>query len=210
MEKQDLTNDDVTRLELKTKLLKQIELLDDQQALFPSSYESIDELVQFLEKITPIPQPLKPDSLSYLVGEWDLVYASRGTVVTRQVASISNWGEFIKIERVWQKLAIDSNNRIAASNAATLNLSLLGKWQIQANGIWSWKVPEQVAEVSFSSFSIQAKQPFSWSSWSFPELTNPVLEWMRSQAIWMTSYLDSDIRVGRGATGNLFVFRRIC
>ena len=210
MKQQDLTNDDQTRLELKTKLLQQIESLDDQQAIFPSSNESIDELVQCLEKITPIPQPLQPNYLSYLVGEWQLVYASRGTVVTRKVASISNWGEYIKIERVWQELAIDSNNKLVAVNAAILDFPLFGKWQIQANGIWSWDVPEQVAKVSFNSFSIQAKQPLGWSSWSLPELTIPVLKWMRSEAIWITSYLDSEIRVGKGATGNLFIFRRIC
>lgn len=210
MEKRDLTNDDKTRLELKTKLLQQIESLDAQQALFPSSHESIDELVQSLEKINPIPHLLQPDYLPNLVGEWQLIYASRGTVVTRQVASISNWGEFIKIERVWQELAIDSNNKIVAVNAAILDLPVFGKWQIQANGIWDFDVPGQVAKVSFSSFSIQAKQPFGGSSWRLPELTIPVLEWMRSEAIWITSYLDSEIRVGRGATGNLFVFRRIC
>ncbi len=208
MKQQDLTNDGQTRLELKTKLLQQIESLDDQKALFPSSNESIDELVQCLEKINPIPQPLQPDYLSNLVGEWQLVYASRGTVVTRQVASISNWGEYIKIERVWQELALDSNNKLVAVNAAILDFPLFGKWQIQANGIWSWDVPKQTAKVSFNSFSIQAKQPLGWSSWSLPELTIPVLKWMRSEAIWITSYLDSEIRVGKGATGNLFIFRR--
>ncbi|MFE1746297.1 PAP/fibrillin family protein [Coleofasciculus sp. H7-2] len=31
---------------------------------------------------------------------------------------------------------------------------------------------------------------------------------LRNEAEWTTSYLDEEIRVGRGATGNLFVFSR--
>lgn len=210
MNQPDLKNNEPTRHALITQLQQKIEALNSQQALFPQPNQSIDEIVQSLEKITPISQPLQPDCLPYLVGEWDLIYASQGTVVTRRVASIPNWGEAVKIERVWQELVIDSNHKIVASNAAILDIPLLGTWQLQANGIWSWDVSEQVAQVSFSSFSIQAKQPFGFPDWNLPGLTIPVLEWMRSQAVWITSYLDSDIRVGRGATGNLFVFRRIC
>ncbi|MBD1929436.1 hypothetical protein H6F74_24795 [Trichocoleus sp. FACHB-90] len=43
---------------------------------------------------------------------------------------------------------------------------------------------------------------------SFPELKIPVLEFLQNEAEWTTSYLDQEIRVGRGGTGNLFVFRR--
>jgi hypothetical protein len=41
-----------------------------------------------------------------------------------------------------------------------------------------------------------------------PQITVPVLEFLRQEALWITSYLDEDLRFGRGATGNLFVFRR--
>lgn len=193
---------------LKTQLLQQIAALDPQQALFPSPNESINQIVQQLENSNPIPQPLQPDYLPHLAGEWQLIYASRGTVVTRRVASIPNWAEAIKIDRVWQTLAAEDYNKIAAVNAAIIDLPWFGKWQLQANGIWVWDTPEQLAKVSFSSFSVQAKQPFGWSNWNWPQLTIPVLEWLRSEAVWITSYLDQEIRVGRGATGNLFVFRR--
>lgn len=205
MEKLNLTNDNIT---LRTQLLQEIEVLDPQQAIFPSVNESINQIVQQLENINPIPQPLQPDYLPYLIGEWQLIYASRGTVVTRRVASIPNWGEAIKIERVWQELVAKDRNKIAAVNAAIIDLPWFGKWQLQANGMWVWDTPEQLAKVSFSSFSVQAKQPFGWSNWSWPQLTIPVLEWLRSEAVWITSYLDQEIRFGRGATGNLFVFRR--
>jgi len=208
MKKTKLINDNTNRLSLRIQLLQQIEALDPQQAIFPSPNESIDRIVQQLENINPLTQPLNPDYLPYLIGEWQLIYASRGTVVTRRVASIPQWGTVIKIERVWQTLVVENNHKIAAVNAAILDLSWLGKWQLQANGIWVWDTPEQIAKVSFNSFSVQAKQLFGWSNWSWPELQIPVLEWLRSEAVWITSYLDEEIRVGRGATGNLFVFRR--
>ncbi|OKH40028.1 PAP fibrillin [[Phormidium ambiguum] IAM M-71] len=208
MKKPELINDNTTRLSLRIELLQQIEALDPQQAIFPTSNESIDQIVQQLENINPITQPLTPDYLPYLIDEWQLIYASRGTVVTRRVASTPQWGAVIKIERVWQTLVVENNDKIAAINAAILDLSWLGKWQLQANGIWAWDTPEQLAKVSFSSFSVQAKQLFGWSNWSWSELRIPVLEWLRSEAVWITSYLDEEIRVGRGATGNLFVFRR--
>jgi len=137
------------------------------------------------------------------------VYASGGTIVTRQIESIPDFLGVIKIKRVWQTLASDSNTRkISASNSAQLELPTLGEWQLQANGHWKWGTDEKTATVSFNSFSIQATKPFGLSNWSFPELKIPVLEFLQKEALWITSYLDQEIRVGRGATNNLFVFRR--
>lgn len=44
--------------------------------------------------------------------------------------------------------------------------------------------------------------------WSLPALTIPVWEYLRNEALWITSYLDEKMRIGRGVTGNLFVFER--
>ena len=41
------------------------------------------------------------------------------------------------------------------------------------------------------------------------ELKIPVLEFLRNEALWITLYLDQDIRLGCGTTDNVFVFRRI-
>ncbi|MBD1928353.1 PAP fibrillin [Trichocoleus sp. FACHB-90] len=203
-----MVGDDTTRFALKAELLQRVEALGLQQALFPSDGEPIDAIVQQLESINPIPQPLHPDHLPSLLGNWQLVYASRGTVVTRQLASIPDFGGGINIKRVWQRLVADGTGKISASNGAFLDLPLLGEWQLQADGVWTWGADEKMAKVSFDSFSIQATKLFGMESWSFPELTIPVLEFLRNQAEWTTSYLDEEIRVGRGATGNLFVFRR--
>ncbi|MBD1901302.1 PAP fibrillin [Coleofasciculus sp. FACHB-125] len=203
-----MVGDDATRFALKTELLQRVEALGLQQALFPSDGEPIDEIVQQLESINPIPQPLHPNHLPTLLGNWQLVYASKGTVVTRQIASIPDFGGTINIKRVWQRLVAGGTRKISTCNGAFLDLPLLGEWRLQADGVWTWGADEQTAKVTFDSFSMQATKLFGMESWSFPELKIPVLEFFRNQAEWTTSYLDEEIRVGRGATGNLFVFRR--
>jgi len=76
---------------LKTQLLAEIEALG-QQALFPSKESIIDEIVRQLESINPISSPLHPHYVPQLLGDWQLVYASNGTVVTRQFSfSHNNW-----------------------------------------------------------------------------------------------------------------------
>lgn len=202
-----MVGDDATRATLKTELLQRLEALG-QQALFPSEQEPIDKIVQQLEGINPIERPLNVYHLPSLLGNWQLVYASRGTVVTRSFASLPNiWGE-INIKRVWQRLVAGDTGKISACNGAIVDLPLLGEWQLQADGVWTWGADEQGAKVSFNSFSLQAINPFGLSGWSFPQLKIPVVEFLRNEALWITSYLDREIRVGRGATGNLFVFRR--
>ena len=206
-----MAEDNAAIFALKTELLLRIEKLGLQQSLFPTSDELIDQLVQQLECISPIPQPFQRNYLPCLLGNWQLVYASSGTIVTRQIALIPDFLGVIKIKRVWQTLASNSDTRkISASNSAQLELPILGEWQLQANGHWKWGTgtDERTATVSFNSFSIQGTKPFALSNWSFPELKIPVLEFLQKEALWITSYLDEEIRVGRGATNNLFVFRR--
>ncbi len=203
-----MVGDEATRSALKTELLQRVEALGLQQSLFPSEGEPINEIVQQLEGINPIPRPLSANHLPSLLGNWQLVYASRGTVVTRSFASLPDFLGGIKIKRVWQSLVAGSTGKISASNGAFLDLPLLGEWQLRADGAWTWGANEQEASVSFGTFSLQATKPFGLLGWSFPELKIPVLEFLRNEALWITSYLDHDLRVGRGATGNLFVFRR--
>jgi len=206
---QDILGNDATRASLKTALLQQIVTLGQQRSLLPSSpVEPIDAMAQQLETLNPIPDPLNPRYFSTLLGSWQLIYASRGTVVTRTLRSIPNFSDSIKIKRVWQSLVADRNEQIFANNYADLNLPLLGEWRIQADGIWKPDKDYRVANVSFDAFSVQATQLFGLANWSFPQLKIPVLEFLRHEAVWMTSYLDEEIRIGRGITGNLFVFRR--
>lgn len=203
-----MVRDDAARFALKTEFFRRVETLGPQQALFPSKGGAIDEIVQQMEDINPIPCPLQPNHLSSLLGVWRLVYASQGTIVTRQLASVPNFWEVIKIKHVWQTLTVGIGKEIAVENGAVLDFSLLGEWQLSAEGVWTWGANEQVAKVTFNAFSFQATRPFGQGGWSLPELKIPVLEFLRNEALWTTSYLDREIRIGRGATGNLFVFCR--
>ena len=89
-----------------------------------------------------------------------------------------------------------------------IELFLLGEYQLGAEGIWKPKPDERTATVTFDVFSLQAMKFLSQSDWTLPELQIPVLDVLKNEAIWITSHLDEDTRIGRGATGNLFVFRR--
>lgn len=75
--------DATTRRELKSELLQQVEALGLQQAIFPSPEDKIDNIVIELENINPTPRPLSSLNQPTLQGDWQLIYASKGTVVTR-------------------------------------------------------------------------------------------------------------------------------
>ena len=197
-----------TNLELKTKLFSQIEILGKEQSLLPFSNTSIDETIKNLEKTNPISQPLKFDHLSSLVGEWQLAYASNGTVITRPIAEITKvLGSGIKVKKIWQSI-YNFDGEIMANNQASIELSLLGEYQLSAEGIWRSQPDKQTATVTFNLFSLQATKFFGQPNWTLPELQIPIWDFFRNEASWMTSYVDEDTRIGRGGTGNLFVFRR--
>lgn len=194
--------------ELKTKLLSQIEVLGKEQSLLPFSTPHIDETIRELEDVNPILRSLSPEHLTTLAGEWQLIYASNGTVVTRPLADITNiFGSGIKVKKIWQSIN-NFNREIIASNQALIEFYLLGEYYLSAEGTWQPQPDEKTAIATFDLFSLQATKFVSQPDWTLPELQIPVLEFMRNQAIWITSYLDEDTRIGRGATGNLFVFHR--
>jgi len=201
-----MTEHNTARFTLKTELRQRVTALG-KQALFPSTEESIDRIIQQLEGINPIPHPMNADHQHFLLGNWQLIYASGGTVVTRTLEVLPDWTTGINIKRVWQKLDASASTTISAINGALLELPLLGEWQLQAKGLWTRDADEQVARVRFGAFSLQATHPFGLSSW-IPKLRISVLEFLQNEALWTTSYLDQEIRIGRGVTGNLFVFER--
>jgi hypothetical protein len=198
------------REKLKQDLLNRTTTLG-QQALLPTEKSELDAIVQQLEALNPTPFPLAPANRSLLLGDWKLFYASNGTVITRRLPG------GITMNAIWQTLsaaeeagfsAPQNFEGIAATNGAALELPLLGKVQLQAQGHWRWQGDTQRATVAFDTFSLQATGLFQQADWQLPALHIPVLEGLRREATWQTSYLDLDLRIGRGATGNLFVFAR--
>lgn len=194
---------------LKSQLLSLIDSLEKEQSLFPFSEASIDETILQIEKFNPTLRPLSFENLSSLFGEWLLLYASNGTVVTRGVHSIADSAKnIVKIKKIWQSLAMNESGNIVADNNALIDFPILGESKLSAEGIWQPDLNEQNAQVTFKAFSIQTMKFLGQSGWSLPELKIPVFDSLRNSALWITSYLDDDLRIGRGATGNVFVFRR--
>ena len=196
---------DTNRQSLKAELMQRVEALSSEQAIFPQAEPNIDKIIQTLEEINPTPEPLNLDNQALISGNWQLIYASNGTVVTRQVATIPDWTG-IKIKQVYQNLTANDTG-ITTSNCAEIELPLLGEWEIQASGMWKCEEDQKTALVSFDEFALQATKLFNLP-FHLPELKIPVMEALRNEAIWITSYLDEEIRVGRGKTGNLFLFEK--
>ena len=194
--------------DLKTELFRQIEILGKERSLLPFSEASIDETIKQLESVNPILQPLLPDRFPDLIGDWQLIYASNGTVVTRPIAELTNFlGSGIEVKKIWQSLLI-KDGKIMADNQALIELLLLGEYKLSAEGVWQPESDKQAATVTFDAFKVQSTKFLGQPNWTLPELKIPVLDFLKNEALWITSYLDRDIRIGRGATGNLFVFRR--
>ncbi|WP_179228308.1 PAP/fibrillin family protein [Leptolyngbya ohadii] len=126
-----------TRETLKQTLLNQVNILG-QEALLPAQRSELDEIVQELERLNPTPAPLASENRSLLLGDWQLIYASNGTIVTRRLPG------GITINAIWQTLNqfMEDSNRgsnqgaIAATNGMEIALPLIGTVQMQANGIW--------------------------------------------------------------------------
>jgi hypothetical protein len=196
------------RAQLKTQLLQQIDALEPEDAILPAEHPAIDQMICELETLTPIVQPLRAEHWPLLLGSWALVYASRGTVVTRRMSR--QWPMPVGIRRVWQRLTgLEENGAaIATENGAVLWLPFFGELTATTQGIWQPYDEGESARVSFGAFTVQATRLLGIAGLNLPQVTVPVLEFLRQEALWITSYLDEDLRFGRGATGNLFVFRR--
>ncbi|MBE9158347.1 PAP fibrillin [Nodosilinea sp. LEGE 06152] len=210
------------RAQLKTQLLQQIDALEPEAAILPAEHPAIDQIICELEALNPIDQPLRQEHWPMLLGSWALVYASRGTVVTRRISR--QFPVPVGIQRVWQRLTgpegqgnllkdrgaskTQGLGAIATENGAVLSLPFLGELTATAQGIWQPYEEGESARVSFGAFSVQATRLLGITGLNLPQITLPVLEFLRQEALWITSYLDEDLRFGRGATGNLFVFRR--
>ncbi|HIK44923.1 MAG TPA: PAP fibrillin [Leptolyngbyaceae cyanobacterium M65_K2018_010] len=193
---------------LKTQLLQRLQGLGWEQALLASAQPEIDEIIHRLEALNPIPHPLEESHWPALLGTWELLYASQGTVLTRQLGNLRPLP--IQIKRIWQRLtrSVQASPPIATENGAVLSLPLVGEITAIAQGTWQPYEEGESANVSFGSFTLQSTRIFGIAGLHLPPVTVPVLDVLRREALWITSYLDEDLRFGRGATGNVFVFCR--
>lgn len=150
-------------------------------ALFPgdeAGRAGIDAAIAALEAATPTPAPLRSP---LLLGEWQLVYASSGTYVTRTAAAQALLAASalpgVGVGDIRQALQLppaddagssgeasssgsgsgsgDSpRRRLRTSNAAMLGLGPLGDWEVVINGDWRIE-SDTLARVVFDGFSLQ-------------------------------------------------------
>lgn len=177
-----------------------------------------------MQRLNPEPTPLRqqqeptvPQASPSLLGEWELIYASNGTVVTRsapaRVLLSASQLPGVGISDITQRLAARDGAVVGASNSATFGLGPFGSWRLGIEGVWR-DGPQgdgRAVKVLFDTFSIK---PVSFLGLPLPEWLPPLTLSTgdrgpsRAGADWETTFCDGEHRIGRGRTGNLFLFRR--
>lgn len=190
--------------ELKTKLIKKTNLLGKEMSLLPYEDKATDDLILELEENNPNELPFQADSLHLLLGKWKLIYAPKGTIVTTQFKSFPK----VKIEDITQTLSSSTkNNQILIENRGIFNLPWLGNWDLTATGTWDYEPNTQVGLIKFDNFIFSGSNILGMSNCKIKSLEMPI-SFISPEAKWITSYLDDELRIGRGTTGNLFVFAK--
>eukprot|EP00884_Botryococcus_braunii_P009827 jgi/Botrbrau1/18846/Bobra.177_2s0008.2 len=195
----------VTIPKLKEDVRSTLKSLEGNAALLPG-----DEPLEEAQKgLSPARSP--STWLQDLSGEWQLVYASNGTVVTRTAAaqlfdrlsSLPGVGLYDIVQRL-----ILSDGVLEADNSAEFGVGLLGVWRISISGTWTPDQQDpQSVQVTFTTSALQLSGFFGFRvpGAGLPKLSIPVPS---ASAPWKTTYLDTDMRVGRTRSGIFLFFRK--
>ncbi|MGA1262690.1 MAG: PAP/fibrillin family protein [Prochlorothrix sp.] len=215
------------RTSLKAQLRRSVTDLGTQIALLPAAEpslkEPINQQVQALTAQNPTPNPLESANIAQLIGTWELIYASQGTVVTRRLGQ-SQAREVkspVTLQRIWQVLRAGEAGEeqrgpegqgLQAENGAQLAVPVVGVVQLRALGTWTIAKADRTpnpntAQVAFQRFGVQGLALGPWQGQG-PELLLSVLPVLQRSALWRVVYLDEDLYIGEGKTGNRFVFSR--
>ncbi|CAG9465858.1 unnamed protein product [Pedinophyceae sp. YPF-701] len=157
----------------------------------------------------------------------------------RILEALSGFPGGFGVRRISQTLTVDKQFGVVRSdNAAIVGLGPLGAWRISARGQWvpvGWSGMQ--ADVTFDSWSIRplawmglrldGGEEAPWEeeagggpgapalegggplSLTLPALSLEIPEALRMSAEWVTTYVDGQVRFGRGRSGNLFVFQKV-
>lgn len=194
---------DANRQFLKTELIRRIEGLSFRKALSSEPLQTVDEIVQQLEEISPTPYPLSFESLLQIYGIWQVAYTSNETVVTSATDTVQE-GVITNIE-IWENLTAGSNSTIAACDYVLIEVASFAEWKMEVEGVWKFNEDEKTALVKFSTFEFKQTKPFPFP---FFDLKIPIFEVFPNERVFVTTYLDEDIRVARDDNSSVFVFRK--
>jgi len=221
------------RSAIKEKLWWVVKGLGPTAAIVPGGEPiraDIEQLLIQLEGITPLETPLNiefaadeqpitaaakirskahPD----LLGTWRLEYASNTQVVQKNamqhVLQLAEAVPGFGVSDVVQQLREDSEgDQILTENTAVVGLGPFGSWQISVTGIWQDNGGGICAKAHFQSFCVRPVEIMGFSADALPEVRVPVPMELQAEVEWCTTYCDKEFRIGRGTSGNMFVFRK--
>ncbi|KAF6257603.1 hypothetical protein COO60DRAFT_1523033 [Scenedesmus sp. NREL 46B-D3] len=105
---------------------------------------------------------------------------------------------------------------VRSTNQAEFGLGPFGSWRVAIRGSWlaaGRQQPSNTALVVFDEFGVQLTGWLVKLPKQLPEVRVrlPGGGWQQQEqpaALWQTTYLAGAYRVGRGSSGNIFLFRR--
>ncbi|NJL78179.1 MAG: PAP fibrillin [Richelia sp. RM2_1_2] len=192
---------DANRQSLKTELIRRIEGLSLRKALSSEPEPTVDEIVRQLEEINPTPHPLSFENLPQIYGNWQVAYNSNETLVTSGTDTVQE-GALTNIE-IWENLTAGNNSTIIACDYVLIEVASFAEWKMEVEGVWKFNEDEKTALVTFSTFEFKQTKPFPFP---FFELKIPIFEVFRKEKLFVTTYLDENIRVARVDNRSVFVF----
>eukprot|EP00192_Tetraselmis_astigmatica_P012567 CAMPEP_0117660140 /NCGR_PEP_ID=MMETSP0804-20121206/6808_1 /TAXON_ID=1074897 /ORGANISM="Tetraselmis astigmatica, Strain CCMP880" /LENGTH=405 /DNA_ID=CAMNT_0005466847 /DNA_START=411 /DNA_END=1628 /DNA_ORIENTATION=+ len=218
-------------LKAKGQLLKLIQDLSYPSAVYvgnePQRME-MDSLIEILEMVGP-PVTLhrggrageaEQRSATSFLGQWELLYASNAPL--SRATPFSEAGKALGrlpglgITDAAQDFHCDTSSPIVkAGSSATLGLGPLGSWKVSVRGSVKSNdtTGSKLSRASFDEVSISLADVmgFDFFGIHMPEVVVPVpktQDGMQITSAWETTYLDDDIRITRGRTGAMFVYRK--
>ncbi|KAH7426854.1 hypothetical protein KP509_10G019900 [Ceratopteris richardii] len=200
--------------------------------------KQIDEILARLQVLNPTSAialeivPLAPDGtaespyvqpLIDVDGDWNLIYVSQAPSQPEQTQfpqllnlnipgiELSNMQQ--KLWRKSLKTSIPTNDSEAqlllAKNTAQIRLGPLGVMEISVQGSWENQNNGESALVTFHTFSAKPVEVLgSHIRGDLPPLDLAIPSTFRTSGEWKTVYLDNSLRINRGRTGQLFLFRK--
>ncbi len=197
----------------KADLLQQIAATDRGRQVSPQQAEQIEAQVQALEALNPTAEPTA--AAERLTGNWRTLYTT-----SQDLLKLSRTLPGIVTGEIYQY--------INAAEAQVINVAELQGWDWLSawvpGGIVSVVasfsvVSERRVEVTFKRFVIGVQPLMSYQIDSFLSLLERKPEQIpalkidlpsRDQRGWLDiTYLDEDLRIGRGSEGSLFVLDKV-
>lgn len=191
----------------KTKLLKAIAGFNRGLGAQASEKQIILDAIDHLEDENPTPQPTEASQL--LAGDWRLIYTTSKSLLFIDVPPLVRLGQIYQsIRPETGKLyniaevsglvpGLDGLICVSAKFTAVSDIRVdvkFTRWIIGLQNLLDYQSPEEFVDKIESGNSLSA-------------LDVPIDE--RNQDNWLDiTYLDEDLRIGRGHRGNLFVLTK--